>query len=77
MILVIALSILTCVCACLCVYVCVSVCEWVRVFKYSIQSVCLCEDEYILSFDVLEIAVLKVEINVDHTANPSKKAEFR
>ncbi len=39
--------------------------------------VCVCEDEYILSFDVLEIAVLNVEINFDHAANPSKKAEFR
>ncbi len=38
------------------------------------DKVCVCEGEYILSFDVLE---RKVEINVDHAANLSKKAEFR
>ncbi len=77
MILVIALSILACVCVRVCVCACLRVYECVCVLKYSIQSVCVCEDEYILSFDVLDIAVLKVEINVEHAANPSKKAEFR
>ncbi len=38
---------------------------------------CVCVYGALLSFDVLEGAFLKVEINADHAANLSKKAEFR
>ncbi len=39
--------------------------------------VCVCVYGSLLSFDVLEYAFPKEEINVDHAANLSKKAEFR